>query len=235
MISFSLRLLRYCFSILVVCHATGAYAQVKIKDTVYVEGMQQIDLIGYGLVIGLDGTGDTFGYSSHTNEALLKHLDRLNIKVTDTEIEKNNIASVLVTADLPPIAVPGGNIGAQIMTLGDAKTLNGGKLLFTPLSAGNGEIYAIAEGPILASGIESHVSARIERGVKFDFTGMNSLNLELKVPNFAKAEKIETLINASVAGDLATMVNSGVVSIDLTRTNETPLVLMNTVLNLQIP
>jgi len=195
MISFSLRLLRYCFSILVVCHATGAYAQVKIKDTVYVEGMQQIDLIGYGLVIGLDGTGDTFGYSSHTNEALLKHLDRLNIKVTDTEIEKNNIASVLVTADLPPIAVPGGNIGAQIMTLGDAKTLNGGKLLFTPLSAGNGEI----------------------------------------VPNFAKAEKIETLINASVAGDLATMVNSGVVSIDLTRTNETPLVLMNTVLNLQIP
>ncbi|MBL4805528.1 MAG: flagellar basal body P-ring protein FlgI, partial [Alphaproteobacteria bacterium] len=124
----------------------------RIKDIVDIEGVRDNQLIGYGLVVGLNGTGDSLGNSPFTDQSLNAMLERLGVSVRDQNLNTANVAAVMVTATLPPFSNQGSRIDVEISSLGDATSLRGGTLLVTPLLAADGEVYAVAQGPISISG-----------------------------------------------------------------------------------
>jgi len=135
--------------------ATGGLAQsakVRIKDLVEFDGVRGNDLLGYGLVVGLNGTGDGFRNSPFTEETMSNILERLGVNVTGEKIRPKNVAAVFVTATLPAFARIGGQIDVTVSTIGDAKSLMGGTLILTPLNAADGQIYAVAQGSVIAGG-----------------------------------------------------------------------------------
>ena len=136
-----------------------AGASVKLKDLVEVEGVRGNDLVGYGLVVGLDGTGDGLRNIPYTEEALSSLLERLGVNVQGEEFRPKNVAAVLVTATLPPFARAGSRIDVTVSAIGDSTNLNGGMLVMTPLNAADGNIYAVAQGPVLVSGFSAEGDA----------------------------------------------------------------------------
>ena len=126
--------------------AFPAQAGVKLKDLVDVEGVRGNDLVGYGLVVGLNGTGDGLRNIPYTEEALSSLLERLGINVQGEEFRPKNVAAVLITGTLPPFARAGSQIDITVSAIGDAKDLSGGTLVMTPLNAADGQIYAVAQG-----------------------------------------------------------------------------------------
>lgn len=205
---------------------------VRIKDLVEFEGVRGNDLVGYGLVVGLDGSGDTLRNSPFTEEAMANLLERLGINVSGEQFRPRNVAAVLVTGALPPFARAGGQMDVTVSTIGDARSLLGGTLIMTPLNAADGEIYAVAQGPVISGGVRAEgeaasvtfgvptsgvipAGARIEREVPFVFNDMTSLDLALRVPDFTTASRIETSINARYGGTIARMIDSGTVRLDL--------------------
>ncbi|MEO9629160.1 MAG: flagellar basal body P-ring protein FlgI, partial [Sulfitobacter sp.] len=129
--------------------AAPAAAQVRIKDIVTVEGVRSNQLVGYGLVVGLNGTGDSLRNAPFTERAIEGMLERLGIgNLTEDQMRTANTAAVMVTASLPPFARMGSTIDVVVSSLGDASSLRGGTLIVTPLTAADGEIYAVAQGPI---------------------------------------------------------------------------------------
>ncbi len=205
-----------------------AAPSVRIKDLVEVEGVRGNDLVGYGLVVGLDGTGDGLRNSPYTEEALVNLLERLGINVQGEEFRPKNVAGVIVTATLPPFARAGSSIDVTVSTIGDAKSLRGGTLIMTPLNAADGEIYAVAQGPILAGGVSATgdaatlttgvpttgsipAGARVENEVAFELGALSELSLALKAPDFTTAERIERAINARLGTGVARMLDPGTV------------------------
>ena len=159
---------------------------VRIKDLVEFEGVRGNDLVGYGLVVGLDGSGDTLRNSPFTEEAMANLLERLGINVSGEQFRPRNVAAVLVTGALPPFARAGGQMDVTVSTIGDARSLLGGTLIMTPLNAADGEIYAVAQGPVISGGARAEgdagsvtfgvptsgvipAGARVEREVPFVF------------------------------------------------------------------
>ena len=132
-----------------VCCFSPALAEVKIKDIVDVEGVRGNDLVGYGLVIGLNGTGDTLRNSPYTEEALSSLLERLGVNVQGEQFRANNVAAVLVTGTLPPFARVGSRMDVTVSSIGDASSLSGGTLIMTPLNAADGQVYAVSQGSVL--------------------------------------------------------------------------------------
>jgi len=214
--------------------AIPALADVRIKDLVDVEGVRGNDLVGYGLVIGLDGSGDTIRNSPYTEEALSNILERLGVNIQGTQFRPNNVAAVLVTAALPPFARTGSRIDINVSSIGDAKSLAGGTLVMTPLNAADGEVYAVAQGTLLVSGFKAEGEAasitegvptsgsipngaRIEQEIPFDFQSMKTIRLALRSPDFTTAERVEARINQGVASPIASLVDAGTVELDLTR------------------
>ncbi len=188
--------------------ATG----VRIKDITDVQGVRDNQLIGYGLVVGLQGSGDTLRNSPYTERALASMLDRLGVDVRDTPLRARNVAAVMVTADLPPFVGPGARIDVTISSIGDATSLRGGTLLMTPLAGGNAEVYAVAQGPVAVSGfvVEGAAAeltqgvptagripngALVEREVPGRLDGIDPLVLELRNPDFRTAALISDAIN----------------------------------------
>lgn len=223
----------------VLCLLTGAAfaAPVRVKDLVEFDGVRGNDLVGYGLVVGLDGTGDGLRNSPFTEDIMSNLLERLGVNVTGEQFRPRNVAAVLVTAALPPFARTGGRIDVTVSAIGDAKSLLGGTLVMTPLNGADGQIYAVAQGAVLAGGATAEgaaarvtlgvptsgvipTGARVEREVEFDFTSMTAVRLALRSPDFTTASRIETAINATFGRQVASMLDSGTVSIDISRTGQ---------------
>lgn len=230
-------MIRLILSVFIVClTAAPTTAQsVRIKDLVEVDGVRSNDLIGYGLVVGLNGTGDGLRNAPFTEEILSNILERLGVNVAGEQFRPRNVAAVIVTAQLPPFARAGGQIDVTVSAIGDASSLLGGTLVMTPLNAADGQIYAVAQGTIIAGGVDAEgdaarvvqgvptagtipAGARIEREVAFDFSDLSSLRLALRQPDFTTAARIEDVINRAVGQQAATITDAGTVHIDLRRT-----------------
>jgi flagellar P-ring protein precursor FlgI len=192
---------------------TGAEAGTRIKDISSVQGVRDNQLIGYGLVIGLQGTGDTMRNSPFTEQSLQSMLDKLGINVQGIPLRSRNVAAVTVTANLPPFVGPGTRIDVNVSSVGDATSLKGGTLLMTPIMGADGEVYAVAQGAVAVSGFEVAGAAdsltqgvptvgRVPNGALVEREvpgGMNELGpmvLELKNPDFKTATLVADAINA---------------------------------------
>lgn len=210
-------------------------AEVRIKDLVEFDGVRGNDLVGYGLVVGLNATGDGLRNSPFTEEIMSNILERLGVNVTGEQFRPKNVAAVLVTASLPPFARAGSSIDVTVSAIGDASSLLGGTLIMTPLNAADGQIYAVAQGTIIAGGVGAEgegaavvqgvptsgsipSGARIEREVEFDLGTLEEVRLALREPDFTTAERIERAINNSFGRAVAQMEDSGTVSVDIART-----------------
>lgn len=198
------------------CATAGAQATPsRIKDLVDVEGVRDNQLVGYGLVVGLNGTGDKLKDGSFTKQSLQSMLNRLGVKPTDKGTSSKNVAAVMVTASLPPFARHGSRIDVSVSALGDAQSLLGGTLLVTPLLGADGEVYAVAQGAVSVAGYSAKgqsetivkgvptsgrigAGAIIEREVGFELARMDSLTLTLRNPDFTTARRIAQAINAFV-------------------------------------
>ncbi|GAA6848662.1 flagellar basal body P-ring protein FlgI [Helicobacter pylori] len=172
----------------------------KIGDIASVVGVRDNQLIGYGLVIGLNGTGDKSG-SKFTMQSISNMLESVNVKISADDIKSKNVAAVMITASLPPFARQGDKIDVQISSIGDAKSIQGGTLVMTPLNAVDGNIYALAQGAITLGNSNNLLSATIingatiEREVSYDLFHKNAMTLSLKNPNFKNAIQVQNTLN----------------------------------------
>ena len=193
--------------------AGTADAASRIKDIVDFQGVRENLLVGYGLVVGLNGTGDTLANGHFTKQSLLAMLNRLGVKPTEAGLDSDNVAAVMVTAELPPFARQGSRIDVTVSALGDAESLLGGTLLVTPVLGADGEVYAVAQGQLAVGGFAATglaesitkgvpTSARIanggivEREIAFDMSNMKTVNLSLRNPDFTTARRVAQAVNA---------------------------------------
>ncbi|HAD85932.1 MAG TPA: flagellar biosynthesis protein FlgA, partial [Rhodospirillaceae bacterium] len=191
----------------------NAGAASRIKDIVDFEGIRENQLVGYGLVVGLNGTGDSLSTGHFTKESLQSMLNRLGVQTTDSGLDSNNVAAVMVTSNMPPFARQGSRIDVTVSALGDSDSLLGGTLLVTPMLGADGEVYAVAQGQLAVGGFAAQgaaetvvkgvpTSARIangaivEREVAFEIGDMDVVKLSLKNPDFTTARRISQAINA---------------------------------------
>ncbi len=188
----------------------------RIKDISDFEGVRDNQLVGYGLVVGLDGTGDSLRNSPFTRQSLEGMLERLGINTRDApNLNTQNVAAVMVTGNLPAFARQGTRIDVTVSALGDAQSLLGGTLLVTPLLGADGEVYAVAQGNLAVGGFKASgaaetvtkgvsTSARISNGaivekeVQFDLADMHQLHLSLKNPDFTTASRVAQVINGDI-------------------------------------
>ncbi|MDW3180397.1 MULTISPECIES: flagellar basal body P-ring protein FlgI [unclassified Roseobacter] len=214
----------------------SAYAgPVRIKDLVEFDGVRGNDLVGYGLVVGLNGTGDGLRNAPFTEEIMSNILERLGVNVAGEQFRPQNVAAVLVTAVLPPFARGGSQIDVTVSAIGDADSLLGGTLVMTPLNAADGQIYAVAQGTIIAGGAVAQgdgatvtqgvptaglipSGARVEREIEFDLSSLTNLRLALRDADFTTAARIEQAINSDFGRPVAFMLDSGTVTLDIPQT-----------------
>ena len=146
--------------------ALTAHSASRIKDLVDFEGIRENQLVGYGLVVGLNGTGDSLNNSPFTKQSLQALLERLGVNTREADLRTANVAAVMVTGNLPPFATQGTRMDVTVSAIGDAKSLQGGTLLVTPLLAADGNTYAVGQGPVAISGFKAEgESASVTRGV----------------------------------------------------------------------
>jgi flagellar P-ring protein precursor FlgI len=209
-----------------------ANATVRLKDIADFEGARDNLLIGYGLVVGLQGTGDDLTRDIFTRESLIGMLERLGVNARDPQLRTKNVAAVMVTGTLRADARQGSRIDITISAVGDALNLQGGTLVVTPLLGADGEVYAVAQGGISVAGYTARgqgatitkgvpTSGRIpngaivEREIAFDIRSMKSMNIALRNPDFTTAERIAQAINAGLHQQLATALDSGTVKLNI--------------------
>lgn len=207
-------------------------SSIRIKDLVEFDGVRENDLVGYGLVVGLNGTGDGIRNAPFTEEIMSNILERLGVNITGEQFSPKNVSAVIVTATLPPFARTGSKIDVTVSAIGDTTSLLGGTLVMTPLTAADGEIYAVAQGAIIAGGAAAEgdgasvvrgvptaggipAGARIEREIAFDFGSLTEIRLALRSPDFTTASRIESAINRSFGRQVALMLDSGTVEVDI--------------------
>ncbi|WP_416200362.1 flagellar basal body P-ring protein FlgI [Terricaulis sp.] len=209
--------------------APNAWAGPRIKDVADFEGVRENQLVGYGLVVGLAGTGDSLRNSPFTRQSLASMLERLGVNASNGNLNTRNVAAVMVTANLPPFASQGSRIDVTVSALGDARSLAGGQLLVTPLMGADQQVYAVAQGPLAIGGFQaagqsgSSVTrgvptagriasgALVEREIEFDIAGAQELRLALRNPDFTTAQRIASVINTTVGADAARASNPGTV------------------------
>jgi flagellar P-ring protein precursor FlgI len=229
-------MIRLALALLALLIAVPAAAQqVRLKDLVDFDGVRGNDLLGYGLVVGLNGTGDGLRNSPFTEEILTSILERLGVNVTGEQFRPKNVAAVIATATLPPFARAGSTIDVTVSAIGDATSLLGGTLVMTPLNAADGDIYAVAQGTIIAGGVTAQgqgatvtegvptagtipSGAHVEREIAFDFGGLAKVRLALRTPDFTTAARIEKALNQAFRRDVALMLDSGTVEVDIAAT-----------------
>lgn len=198
--------------------AQPAFAKSRIKDIVEFEGVRENMLVGYGIVVGLNGTGDALRNAPFTKQSLEAMLERLGVNTRDANLNTKNVAAVMVTAKLPAFAAAGAKIDATVSAMGDAKSLLGGTLLVTPLLGADGQAYAVAQGTIQTGSISasgasgSTVSkgvptagriaggAIVEKEIGFQLAQMDSLRMTLRNPDFTTARRIAEAVNKTYPG-----------------------------------
>jgi len=232
-----MNLFRVILSVLIWCLSASQLfsSPVRLKDLVNFDGVRGNDLVGYGLVVGLNGTGDGIRNSPFTEEMMASILERLGVNITGEQFRPRNVAAALVTAVLPPFSRTGGRIDVTVSTIGDASSLLGGTLIMTPLRGADGEIYAVSQGTVIAGGISAEgdgarivhgvptsgtivSGARVEQEVEFDLSELKVIRLALRDPDFSTAERIEKVINAKFGRQVAVMTDSSTVEVDIGRT-----------------
>jgi len=206
----------------------------RIKDIVNFEGVRDNQLVGYGLVVGLNGTGDSLNNSPFTEQSMIAMLERLGVSIRGQNLNTGNVAAVMVTATLPPFTNQGADIDVSVSSLGDAESLQGGTLLVTPLMAADSEVYAVAQGPVIISGftVEGQAGtvtqniptagripagAIVEREIDFQLEQLQEVRLALRNPDFTTARRISNAINKATPGTVAKAENSA--SVVLRRPN----------------
>lgn len=216
---------------------SAAAAEVRVKDLVEFDGVRGNDLVGYGLVVGLNGTGDGIRNAPFTEEIMSNILERLGVNVAGEQFRPRNVAAVLVTAELPPFARAGSRLDVAVSAIGDSKSLLGGTLVMTPLTAADGHIYAVAQGAVIAGGVSAEGEAgsivqgvptsgavpggaSVEREVSFEFADLEEIRLALRSPDFTTARRIENAINTAFARSTARMTDPGTVVVDIRSTGE---------------
>jgi flagellar P-ring protein FlgI len=198
-----------------------AAAQARIKDLVTVDGVRRNQLIGYGLVVGLNGTGDRLINTPFTTQSLEGMLERLGVNIRNETMRTRNVAAVMVTATLPPFARQGTTVDVTVSTMGDATSLLGGTLLVTPLLGADGEAYAVAQGPMAVTGFSAQGQsgtsvtrgvptagriangAIVEREIEFALDEVENLRLALRNPDFTTANRIADAVNRRLGGQQA--------------------------------
>ena len=207
-------------------------AASRIKDIADFEGVRENQLIGYGLVVGLQGTGDSLRNAPMTRQSLEAMLERLGVSTRDLTLNTKNVAAVMVTANLPPFSSQGARIDVTVSALGDAKSLSGGQLLVTPLVGADQQVYAVAQGAIAIGGFSAggasgssvtrgvptagriSSGALIEREIHFDLAGQQELKLALRNPDFTTARRMADAINTAVGPNIAHAANPGSVVVN---------------------
>lgn len=218
--------------IAMVLAASSAHAATRLKDVVNVEGVRDNMLIGYGLVVGLNGTGDKLQNTAFTEQSLSAFLERLGVNTRDANLKTRNVAAVTVTATLPPFARQGSRIDISVNALGDAKSLQGGTLLATPLYAADGQVYAVGQGALAVGGFSAGGDAAVvtkgvptsaaiangaivEREIDFDLNALPSLNLALRNPDVTTATRIAATINNRMGAETATLLDPSTVRLNV--------------------
>ena len=225
---------------------------IKIRDLTMVEGVRENPLIGYGMVVGLAGTGDR-RQTVFTTQTLASVLQRMGAQIPAGAVRVNNVAAVFVTANLPPFARPGAQVDITVSSLGDAKSLEGGMLLLTPLYGADGQVYAAAQGPVAVGGFSAGGSGnskqlnhptvgripaggRVERNLPFTFDRLMPLSLLLREADFSTAGEISDAINREFGHAVATARDGGRVEVDSASTGLANLTaIMAKIENLTVP
>jgi flagellar P-ring protein precursor FlgI len=218
--------------VLILFALSGPAYGVRIKDIADIKGVRQNQLVGYGLVVGLNGTGDSDD-AIFTIQSFASMLERMGVTVKPEDIEIDNVAAVMVTTDLPAFARSGGRIDVLVSSIGDAQNLQGGTLLFTPLKGADGQVYAIAQGPVstggFAAGSESgsgvqknHPTAGrvvngaiIEKEIATNFNNKQSLTLNLHRADFTTASRVAQAINIAFYDQIARTHDAGTIEVQV--------------------
>ncbi|KAB1073873.1 flagellar basal body P-ring protein FlgI [Methylobacterium planeticum] len=226
------RLLVLALTTLVVSGAAPAWALSRVKDLASIEGVRQNQLVGYGIVVGLNGTGDTLNNIPFTKQSLQAMLERLGVNTRGATMRTQNLAAVMVTANLPPFSAQGTRIDVTVSSLGDAKSLQGGTLLVTPLLGADGEVYALAQGSVAIAGFAAEGDAakvtrgvptngrisngaNVEREIAFKLNDARSLRLSLRNPDFTTSKRIASAINDFMGGDTAEPTDPATVTLQI--------------------
>jgi len=211
---------------------SGGGPMSRIKDLVSVEGVRQNQLIGYGLVVGLNSTGDTINNSPFTRQSLQAMLERLGVNIRGQTLRTGNVAAVMVTSNLPAFATQGTRIDVSVSALGDAKNLQGGTLLVTPLLGADGNVYAVAQGSLAIGGFEAEGQAAkivrgvptngrisngaiVEREIDFALNRLNQVRLALRNPDFTTAKRVAASINDFIGNPTAEPIDAATVQISV--------------------
>jgi flagellar P-ring protein precursor FlgI len=217
-------------AVMLIQSAGPAAAASRIKDLVNVEGVRQNQLIGYGLVVGLNGTGDTLNNIPFTKQSLQAMLERLGVNIRGQALRTGNVAAVMVTANLPAFGTQGTRVDVTVSALGDSKSLQGGTLLVTPLLGADGNVYAVAQGSLAISGFQAEGDAAkivrgvptvgrisngaiIEREIDFALNRLNVIRLALRNPDFTTAKRIAASINDFIGGAMAEPIDPSTVQL----------------------
>ncbi len=227
-----LGIITFTTAILMAIYAPVTKAASRIKDLVDIEGIRENQLVGYGLVVGLNGTGDKLNNSPFTRQSLEAMLERLGVNTRDSNLRTKNVAAVMVTANLPPFSTQGTRIDVTVSALGDAKSLQGGTLLVTPLKGADGEVYAVGQGSVAIAGFKAEGDAAsitrgvptvgrisngaiIEREIKHRLGAQDSLRLALRNPDLTTARRIAMAINAFTGSSIALAIDPSTVRLSL--------------------
>ncbi|HUH84453.1 MAG TPA: flagellar basal body P-ring protein FlgI [Stellaceae bacterium] len=231
--NFACRLLIALVTAAVLALPSGpALALSRIKDIADFEGVRENLLVGYGLVVGLNGTGDALNNAIFTRESLIGMLERMGVNARDNALRTNNVAAVMVTATLPAFARQGSHIDVQVSALGNAKSLLGGTLLVTPMLGADGEVYAVAQGSVADVGISARgqgatvtkgvptsgrvaAGAIVEREVGFELDKLRSVNLMLRNPDFTTARRVARVIDNYLNAPAARPLDPSTVSVNM--------------------
>jgi flagellar P-ring protein precursor FlgI len=214
-----------------------AQASSRIKDIANVEGVRQNQLIGYGLVVGLNGTGDTINNSPFTRQSLQAMLERLGVNIRGQTLRTGNVAAVMVTGNLPSFATQGTRLDVNVSALGDAKSLQGGTLLVTPLLGADGNVYAVAQGSLAIGGFQAEGDAAkivrgvptngriangaiIEREIDFALNRLSQVRLALRNADFTTSKRVASAINDFIGTPTAEPLDSATVQVSVPKQYE---------------
>ena len=206
----------------------------RLKDIADFEGIRDNLLVGYGLVVGLNNTGDTLANGHFTKQSLLAMLERLGVKPTEAGLTSKNVAAVMVTASLPGFTRQGSRIDVVISALGDSKNLLGGTLLVTPLLGADGEVYAVAQGQVAVGGFSAGGAAEtvtkgvptsgriangaiVEKEIGFELSALNKVRITLRNPDFTTSRRLSQAVNAFLGTNAATPTDPGTVDLRIPR------------------
>ncbi|MEO1066708.1 MAG: flagellar basal body P-ring protein FlgI [Pseudomonadota bacterium] len=220
--------------IVLISFVERSQASSRIKDIADFEGIRENQLVGYGLVVGLNGTGDSLNNSPFTEQSLRVMLNRLGAGIGDANFSTANVAAVMVTANLPPFGTPGTRIDVSVSALGDASSLRGGTLLVTQLLGAGGDVYALAQGPVAIAGFAVQGEAAsivqgvptsgritngaiVEREIPFQLASLREVRLALRNPDLTTSRRIAKTINAFIGRGTAEPLDPGTVRLRLTQ------------------